>query len=167
MDARRTLVLQLNDRQRQMDGKSRALAFALASSLYRATVQFHELFADRQPEPQTTKGSRGRAVFLREPIEDMRKIIRGNANAGVADAQFEVRIHTLEQDLYLTAFRSELDRIGQQVPHDLLQAAAVGADYVLACTKDCPHSNALGLRRGHRRVNSGFYNARKRDLVQV
>src|ERR1700677_3314365 len=130
-----------------MDGKRGALTFALTYGRYHTAVQFHELLADRQPQPEATKGPRGRGIFLRESIKNVRKVIGRNPNAGIADAQFQMRIHALEQHLYLASLRRELDRVGQQVPYDLLQAPTVTADDVLARPQNRLQADALGLCR--------------------
>src|SRR5579862_2084054 len=103
MDTRRAVVVQLSNRQGQLDGKSCAHTFALACGPDRTAMQLHELLADRQPQPEATVAPGSRAVFLRESVEHVRKIIGRNADAGIADAQFEVRIHPLEQYLYLAS----------------------------------------------------------------
>src|ERR1700688_1008605 len=88
MDARRAVVFHLNNRQGQLHKKSGAHTFALTCGPYRAAVQIHKLLANRQTQPEATEGLACRAVFLREAVEDVRKITCWNANAGVADAQF-------------------------------------------------------------------------------
>src|SRR5581483_11884941 len=104
MDARHSLLLQLRDRYGEKHRKRRALAFALTRGPNRAAVLFHQLLADCEPQSEAAVRPRGRAVLLRESLEDVCEIARGNADAGVADTQLEMRIHPLQQDLYLAAF---------------------------------------------------------------
>ena len=49
--------------------------------------------------------------------------MRRYADPGVADAEFDVRVHPLQQHLDLAALGRELDRVAQEVPEHLLQAA--------------------------------------------
>jgi hypothetical protein len=91
----------------------------------------------------------------------------GNANARITDAEFEVRIDSLQQHLHLTTLRRELDRVGQQTPHHLLQTRAVGADDVLTGTHDCRQTNAFDFCRWRGGIHRGLDDARERDLMQV
>src|ERR1700689_3685704 len=115
-----------------MDGKRGALTFALAYGRYHAAVQLHELLTDRQSQPEATKYSRGRGIFLRESVKDVRKIIGWNPNACVTEAQFQMRITALQQHMYLPSFWRELASVRHQVPSDLLQAGTLSADDVPA-----------------------------------
>src|SRR5665213_1052530 len=161
MDAWRGTVVQVNNRQGNLDRESGASAFALTCGCYHTAVQFHELLADRQPQPEATKGPRGRGIFLRESIKNVRKEISWNANAGIADAQFQMRIHSLEQRLYLASLQRELDRVGQQVPYDLLQARTVTADDVLARSQNRLQADALGLCRWLGGLHGSLYDTGK------
>ena len=129
MDALRAFLLDLHDRQRQLDGEGRAAALALArrrGSCRRAARPA----ACRSPGP--ARGRRRRACVELSRCEKRSKTcgrkLGRDADAGVADAQLDVRIHALQQHLDLAALGRELDRVGQQVPHHLLQARGVGVD---------------------------------------
>src|ERR1700722_15423059 len=78
-----------------------------------------------------------------------------------------MRIHALEQHLYLASLRRELDRVGQQVPYHLLQAPTVPADDVLARPQDRLQTDALGLCGRLGRVNGSLYDAGKCDLMKI
>src|ERR1700733_9453324 len=90
VDAWCAFLVQSNDRQRQMDGKGGAFTFAFTYGGYHTAVQFHELLADRQPQSEAAKGPRGRGIFLRESVKNVRQITDRNPHAGIADAQFQM-----------------------------------------------------------------------------
>src|SRR6202000_34859 len=113
--ARSALISQLNSRQGEVDEKSCALVFARTCCPYRTAVQFHQLLADRQTQPQPPKGSGYRTVSLRETIEDMWQVTCWNADARIADAELDMGIHALDEYVDLAPFRRELDRVGQQI----------------------------------------------------
>src|ERR1700721_6443 len=161
MDAWRAMFVQVNNRQGQLDRKSGAAALALTCGGYHTAVQFHELLADREPQPEATKGPRGGGIFLRKSIKNVRKVIGWNPNAGIADAQFQMRIHALEQHLYLASLRREFDRVGQQVPYDLLQARTVTVDDVLGRPQNRLQADALGLCRWLGGVHGSLYDTGK------
>src|SRR6185437_10953436 len=154
MDARHPLLLQLGNRHRQEHGKRGALAFALTGSPNRAAVLFNELLTDRQSQPEAAICPCGRTVLLRESLKDMRKICGRNADAGVSDTQLKMRVDPLKQNLYLAALGCELDGIGQQIPHDLLQPSTVRVDDVVARPEDGLQTKALGVRRRPHRIDS-------------
>ncbi len=124
-------------------------------------MQFHKLLADRQAQSEARIGPRCRAVSLGKSVEDMRKITLWNADTGVADAELDVRIDALDQYLYLASLRRELDCVGKQVPHDLLQAGTVGADDVPGRTEDRLQADALGVCRWHGGVHGCLYDTRE------
>src|SRR4029077_6718773 len=132
-------------------------AFALACRPDNAPVHLHKLLADRQAQPEAANSPRCRAVPLRESLKDVWEITCRNTYACITNAQFNVRIHALEQYLHLASLWSELDRVGKQVPHHLLQARAVGTDDVPARTQDRRQSDAFGLCRWHRGIQGGFH----------
>ena len=55
---------------------------------------------DREPEPEAAGAPRQPGVGLRELIEDMRQELGGDADAGVADHDLDVRVHAFEPDLH-------------------------------------------------------------------
>ena len=69
-----------------------------------------------------------RRISLAKPLENMGKKIRFNLFAGIRDVQLQMRVNSLQYDLHATAARSEFDRVGQQIPDDLLKAAGISGD---------------------------------------
>ena len=87
-----------------------------------------QLAADREPQAGAAVGAAGGAVGLLEGLEDDRQLVLGDADAGVDHAEGD---HVLggaldaERD---PALGGELERVGEQVAQDLLQALLVGDD---------------------------------------
>src|SRR5262245_54917734 len=108
-------------RERQRDDECGALIFAAALDADRATVEFDELFYDRQAESEAAVRTGRRGIDLAEAFEDDWQVFRRDADPVVVDGDFEMRIDAGEDHVDLAAFGGELDRIGKQVPNDLLQ----------------------------------------------
>ena len=90
-------------------------------------VPLDELARERQADSEAGRDPRRRRVGLRESFEDVRQELGIDAGTGVAhrDARQVVRFH---DDVDRAVSRRELDRVGQQVPHDLPQAVGVAPD---------------------------------------
>ena len=80
------------------------------------------------PRPSPPCCRRCGAVGLREPLEDVRQEGRLDALSGVGDDDDDIVAGVLHLDAHASAARRELDRVRQQVPHDLLEAVLVGDD---------------------------------------
>ena len=63
-----------------------------------------------------------------ELLEDPLLILGSDADAGVADGDLDLVVDATRADLDAPAVRRELDRVGDQVDHDLLDLALVGDD---------------------------------------
>src|SRR5688500_14978864 len=103
---------------------------------------------DGEPDPETAVGPGRRAVRLLEPVEDRREEPRGDALPAVGDADLEVRPQPGEAYGDASARRRELDRVGDQVPHDLLEPVGIADQLVLAVDEVPfePDLDFLGLR---------------------
>ena len=86
-----------SDCERQGDGEGRALAFAATFGGDASAVQFDEVLDDRQAEAEAAVVARGGGVGLAEAVEDVGQELGGDALAGVAHGDFDVRIDALEQ----------------------------------------------------------------------
>src|SRR6516162_9411295 len=107
---------------RQAHGEHRTFA-RLARHRDVAAHHARELAGDGEAEPGPAEALRGRGVGLRELLEQLSLLLRGHANAGVSDCEFNP-VATVgdparpQPDL---AFLGELARIAQQVEQYLPQ----------------------------------------------
>src|SRR5262245_29047217 len=81
---------------------------------------------DREPEPEAAGASH--PVVLPEAVEDVREQLLADAATRVADRQARPRAGSLEPKVDATSAGGELDRVRQEVAHDLLQAAGIAGD---------------------------------------
>src|SRR5439155_15189910 len=88
---------------------------------------------------------------LPEPLEEMGQEPGRDPPARVADRQLEVGVHALERDIDAPALGRELDRVGEQVPHHLLQPLRIAPDHVDPWLEPCLDPDVPGRsRRSHR-----------------
>ena len=118
----------MDDHQRNLHAKRGALVDSAARRIDRAAVHLDELPGYRQPQAEPAAFTGDAGVRLAEPLEHMRKEFRRDADAGIADGNFHVRIDAFEADLHPAAAVRELDRIRQQIPQHLLQALRIARD---------------------------------------
>src|SRR5690242_18553384 len=97
------------------------MSFAVTLGAHAATVQLNQMTHNRQPESHAAMLPARLLIRLPEAIENVWQKVGCNALAGIADHDLEMRVHSLRTNLDPPAARRELDRIGQQVPDDLLQ----------------------------------------------
>jgi hypothetical protein len=88
-------------------------------------------------------------IGLTEPLEHEGQEIWGNAATGIADGDLNMRIHSRQPQLHLATTRRELDRVGQQIPDDLLEAIGVSGDGCCQRLNQRLHTYASGVRRWH------------------
>ena len=144
----------MNGGQRQMHGDGRAQAFARALDPDDAAVQLDEALHDRQPEAEPAVLARRRRIALPESFEQMRNEFRLDADAGVGDADLDMRVHALEHDLDLAVLRRELDGVRQQIPDDLLKTARIAGDRPGRRIEEFLEPDALGVGGGPARSRS-------------
>src|SRR5688572_26274428 len=89
-------------------------------------MQLHDLRDDGQSDSEPGCGS-ARGVGLLIELEDVRSEVAADAGAGIGNRQTRVAPQTLEANVDLAFARRKLDRVGQQVPHDLQQANVIAA----------------------------------------
>ena len=88
-------------------------------------MEFDELFHDGEAEAEPAVLARGRGVGLAEALEEVREKFGSDAGAVVAHAQDEMLVVALQTDDDLTVWWREFDRVGQEVPGDLLEPGAI------------------------------------------
>src|SRR5205085_3952939 len=105
--------------------KDRALA-RTRPNVDRVPQQFCQTLHDREAEADALAALAGRIVELMKLLEDRRKLLGRDANAGIPDldAQFVAAPPATEQNL---AFAGVLDRVGEQVAHHLFEQAGIAA----------------------------------------
>ncbi len=114
--------------EREGDDEGGAASFADALDADGAAVEFDELFDDGESEPESAEGAGGGGVGLAEAFEDVRKEFRGDAFAGIGDADFNLAVVALEGDGDGAAAGGEFDGIGEEIPENLLDAAGIAED---------------------------------------
>ena len=123
MHARAILADRMHDHQRNLQPERRPLIDARRSttSIVPPCISISCRAIDR-PRPSPPRSRAMPAVRLAESLEHVRQELGRDADAGVADGDFQVRVDALEPDLHLAAAVGELHRIRQQIPQHLLQA---------------------------------------------
>src|SRR5580765_5851644 len=79
---------------------------------------------ERQPNSSTLKGPPSRALDAVEALENSRKLVDGDAGAGVGDRKLYAVSGHAEAD-YNATFEREFEGIGEKVQYDLLPHVAV------------------------------------------
>ncbi len=115
-------------RQGHSDREDSALALAATARLYCALVHLHEALHDREPKTETAVTSGGGGVGLPEAVEDVGQELRRDPLTAVAHGDFHLAVDPSEHDSDAALAWRELDRVREQVPYDLLQAAGVTVD---------------------------------------
>ena len=118
----------MDDHEWQAHAERRSLSLARARGVDGAAVHFDDVSHNRQPEPQSAGLARRASLRLSKPFEHVRQEVRTNADARVADDDFDVRVHAFEPDLDAPFLRRELHRIRQKIPDDLLQSIGIARD---------------------------------------
>src|SRR5262245_3847399 len=108
---RRAFAVHALSRQRQRDHEVASLPFAAAVGVYRAAVQFDDVFDDGQSQPESALTPLRRAVDLREAVEDVRQEFGVNSLSGVADDEQRLVFQPLEADLDEPSLGRELDGV--------------------------------------------------------
>src|SRR5262249_26970828 len=96
---------------RNVHCKRRSPAFAFTVRSYRAAVQFNDGSGNRQPQAKAPMRSCCNCITLTEGVKNVRKKLWPNTFTGIADPDFNVRIHSLQYNLDAALLWSELDRI--------------------------------------------------------
>ncbi len=121
MPARGTRQTGGGNGKRKTDYKNASQVGAVAVGGYRAAVKIYDVLDDRETQAHPALCTVG-AAGLPEAIENIFKCALVDPLAVVGDDNFQMRIDSLEAHLHLAALGRELDRVGQEIPHRLLQA---------------------------------------------
>ncbi len=113
---------------RQHQGEGAALA-RLAGHADIAAEQGGQVAGDRQAEAGAAIAAVGGAVGLAEGFEDALLLVRGNPDARVTHGKGNALARRAGYRQAHVALLGELDRVGQQILEDLLQALAVGKQH--------------------------------------
>ena len=114
------------ERHPHPQGGTHPLARALG--LDGTAVELDEVADDREAEAQAAERPRARRVGLPEALEEVGEELGRDAPARVANGQLEVGVHALQPDVDAPALGRELDRVGDEVPHHLLQPFRISPD---------------------------------------
>src|SRR5215510_5673179 len=95
-------------------------------------------------------------VLLPEAFEDVGQKLRLDPLPVVGDDDLDVRVGALKSYLNAPAIRREFDRIGKQVPYDLLQPLRVTRHRVRRRVEQRAQVDPLGLRRRADRLDGGL-----------
>ena len=153
-------------RQRQTDHKNTSLSQAVAVGGNRAAVKIDDVLDDRKTE--THPALSGRVVgALPESLEDIVERALVDSLAIVGDNNLEVRVDPLEPDLHLAAFGRELDGVGEQVPHRLLQPVRITHDHARARIDDDLHGDRFRFGRGTHVFNRRAHDLRGIDRLNI
>jgi hypothetical protein len=112
------------DLRRQMDLELGARLSFVAECADGAAVELDEPFGDREAQPEPALLPARASIRLTERLEDVGQEFGIDAVARVAHGDHET-LAPFERDRHLAFRRREFDRIGEQVPDDLLQAIGV------------------------------------------
>src|SRR5262245_35353877 len=111
---------------------------------------------DGESQSQSTLMTVRPTVLLPEALEDVRQKLRLDPLPVVGDGDLDVRIGALKSDLHAPAIRREFDRIGKQVPYDLLQTLRVTRHRVRRRVEQRAQVDPLRLRRRADRLDGGL-----------
>src|SRR5262245_60998856 len=116
-------------------------------------MQLDQVFDERQAEAESAVPSGARHVGLAEAGKDIGQEIRADAFARVAHGDANVRVNALQPRFDSTSLRSELDRVGEQVPDHLLQSRGVAGDLADFGGEVSLERDTFGVRRRVDRLN--------------
>ena len=109
-------------------------------------MELDDLARDGQAQAESLLLARAGGVRLAEALEDEGKELGADAAAGVDDGDVGGGARARQPHLDAAAFRSELDRVGEQVSHDLLQPPRVARHRRQRAGQGALEADALGLR---------------------
>ena len=92
-------------------------------------MQFDEVAHDREAEAEPIVSPRLGRVLLAEAVEDVGQKLPMDALAGIVDDDAHLGFAPLQSHLDRASRGCELDRVDEQVRHDLLQADGIAGDH--------------------------------------
>ena len=127
-----------------------------------------QALGDRQAEPCALFGRLDRIGALAERSQHDRDFILGDAGAGVLDAEIlPARGGPADLEPDLAALRGELDRVGQQVEHDLARGALVAPDPRHALFEHLVDGDAAAGRAQFQQMMAVGHDMHQRDRFLV
>ena len=126
----------------------------------RSPVQLHQMAHDGEAEAQASLPPRARGVGLAEAVEDVGEERRIDAGPAVLHRDLDVGLDLLQAHVDAPLGRGELDRVREEVPHDLVEPAGVRGEGARARVQHGLHPDGLGLDRGLERVEHGLDHGR-------
>ena len=123
----------------------------------RAAVQLGKVAHEGEPDSEAGMRARRGRVRLPKPVEDVGQERRRDTAAGVRHADLLVVSTRFDVDVDATALGREANGVGEQVPHDLLQAVRVTRDDARSRIGVHLDADALGARRGPHDLDGGFH----------
>src|SRR5215510_2218770 len=122
---------------------------------------------DGQAEPQAAIPARVSAVGLAEPLKDVRQELWLNADAGITDRDLNLSSGAPQPRLDAPAFVRKLDGVREQVPHGLLQTAAVADHHAASGVSHFAQSHPFHFGAGSDDVDGDLENAFDLDRLSV
>ena len=146
----------------QPHAKRGAEAFAGTFGRDGAAVELDEMADDGEAEAETAVAASGPRIRLTKTLEHVGQEIGRDAGTGVDDGDLDSGVHARHAQRDRARFGRELNRIGQQVPDDLLQPIRIGDDRRQLGLVARLEAEGLGAQRRAHRFNGGaddFFNA--------
>src|SRR5262245_25105274 len=119
-------------------------------------MQLYDMFDYGQPQSESTLSAPGRAIHLREPVENEGQVFGIDSLSGVADDQQRFALQSFEANLDQAALGRELDGVRKQVPDDLFQALLIAVERPDPGFEHDLHSQTLRLDRRADGVDGGL-----------
>ncbi len=109
-----------------------------------------------RPEPQPAVPPGRRSVGLAEAVEDVRQEFGPDADAGVDDADLDVRVDPLQEHLDAAPLGRELDGVREEVPDDLLEPCGIAGDRTCERIEHLLNADLLGIGGREHGGEGGF-----------
>src|SRR6185503_7353446 len=143
------------------------------ASMTRAALYRHvaakkpcKLTRDRQPETGTARVFLSRRLPLPERLEQVLRILRADAHAGVGDAKDQRLLLHLEIEPHLTLLR-ELHGVGREVEYNLAKLPRVGGKYDRCRRKVKGELEFLRRRHGREQRDGVAQESRQIDVLPM
>jgi hypothetical protein len=103
---------------------------------------------NRETQTETAMAASHPGVYLTKALEDMRKKLGRNADSGILNGDFDLRLHSAQPHTYPALVIRELDGIRQEVPQDLSKPLGVAPHWRHVRIDDHLGVNAFGVGSG-------------------
>ena len=132
-----------------------------------ASVQLDDVAHDREAQAETAVAPPRAVPRLLEGLEDVGQERGFHPDPGVGDAHLHVGLRAPQGDLDAAALGGELDRVGEQVPHHLLEPFRIARDQARPLVQDELQPDLLGVARRALRFHRGPDHGRQVDRSHV